>query len=156
MLDQTDFRLEEIAPRDLGQIRFYWRSILLPVFVQKKIAFTFSSRDAFWSAKLQYCGFVDSLLQTVEMLYHEQFNQKTKTKCCIFWCLIGFIDWRYSHWCWYFRPSLVNYCPSNLLSSSPPSPVPTSPFPCVKVQYLQSVCGWGGVELNWRPYSAGV
>ncbi len=31
----------------------------------------------------------------------------------------------------------------------------TSPLPCVKVQYIQTG-GWGGVELCWRPYSAGV
>ncbi len=39
-----------------------------------------------------------------------------------------------------FRPSFVNYCPSNLLSGSPP------PLPKVKVQYtvyrVQTVCGW--------------
>jgi hypothetical protein len=29
--------------------------------------------------------------------------------------------------CWYFRPSFVNYCPSNFLSGSPPPPLP--PFP---------------------------
>ncbi len=31
---------------------------------------------------------------------------------------------------WYFRPSFVNYCPSNLLSGSPPPPPP--PFPVSK------------------------
>jgi hypothetical protein len=36
----------------------------------------------------------------------------------------------------YFRPSLVNCCPSNLMSGSPASPVP-------KVQ-VQTVCGGGG------------
>ncbi len=40
-------------------------------------------------------------------------------------------------------------------------PVLPPPFPCVKVQYKQTVCGWEGmggwgVELCWRPYSAGV
>jgi hypothetical protein len=42
-----------------------------------------------------------------------------------------------------FRPSFVNYCPSNLLSCSPP------PLPKVKIQCIQKVCGWevggGGV-----------
>jgi hypothetical protein len=33
-------------------------------------------------------------------------------------CLSEFIDWRYSQSCWYFRPSFVNCCPSNLLSGS--------------------------------------
>jgi hypothetical protein len=36
--------------------------------------------------------------------------------------LLVFIDWRYSQSCWYFRPSFVNYRPSNLLSGSPPHP----------------------------------
>jgi hypothetical protein len=43
-----------------------------------------------------------------------------------------------------FRPSFVNYCPSNLLCGSPPPHLPK-----VKVQY---VCGWvgfgGGVVLS--------
>jgi hypothetical protein len=70
-------------------------------------------------------------------------------------CLFEFIDLRYSQSRWYFRPSCVSYCPSNLSSS----PLPSSPLPCVEVQ--QTVCGWEGVggrviELCWRPYSAGV
>ncbi len=60
-----------------------------------------------------------------------------------------------------FSTQLVNYmyCPFNLLSCSPNSP---SPLPKVKVQYIQKLYGleggdmWGGVELCWRPYSAGV
>jgi hypothetical protein len=27
-------------------------------------------------------------------------------KCRLYWCLIEFIDWRYSQSCWYFRPLL--------------------------------------------------
>ncbi len=51
--------------------------------------------------------------------HHELINCKdTKTKCRLYWCFIEFIDWRYSQSCWYFRPSFVNYCPSNLLSAS--------------------------------------
>jgi hypothetical protein len=26
----------------------------------------------------------------------------TKTKCRLYWCLFEFVDWRYSHSCWYF------------------------------------------------------
>jgi hypothetical protein len=55
---------------------------------------------------------------------HGLINYKdTNTKCRLYWCLIEFLDWRYSQSCWYFRPSFVNYCPSNLLSGSPP-PLP--------------------------------
>jgi hypothetical protein len=41
-------------------------------------------------------------------------------------CLSEFIDWRYGQSCWFFRPSFVNCCPSNLLSGliSPLSPFP--------------------------------
>jgi hypothetical protein len=38
------------------------------------------------------------------------------------------------------------------------SPIPPT-LPKVKVQFIQTVCGWEGVgvvELCWRPYFAGV
>jgi hypothetical protein len=60
-----------------------------------------------------------------------------KTDCkelCSRW-LSEFIDWRYSQSCWYFRPSFVNYCPSNLLFGLTLPPLPPPPFPCFKVQY---------------------
>ncbi len=54
---------------------------------------------------------------------HGLINYKeTKTECRLYWCLLEFIDWEYSQSYWYFWPSLVNYCPSNLLSSSAPPP----------------------------------
>jgi hypothetical protein len=72
-------------------------------------------------------------------------------------CLSEFIDWRYivSH-VGIFDPALWTVAPLtfSLVHSPPPSPLP-----CVKVQYIQTVCGWegvGGVESCWRPYSAGV
>ncbi len=71
----------------------------------------------------------------------------TKTKCRLYWCLIEFIDWRDSHSYWYFRPSFVNYCPSNFLFSLPPPPLP--PFPKSKV-YTDSVwLGGGGGVLSF-------
>ncbi len=73
---------------------------------------------------------------------HGLINYKdTKIKCRLYWCLIEFIDWRYRQSCWYFWPSLVNYCPSNLLSGSPLPPFPVSKYCTV---YSDSV--WlGGV-----------
>ncbi len=63
-------------------------------------------------------------------------NRKdTKTKCRLYCCLLELIDWRYTRSCSYFRPSFVNYCISNLLSSSPPPP-------------LHTVCGWEGGVLS--------
>ncbi len=38
---------------------------------------------------------------------HGLINYKdTTTKCRLYWCLIEFIDWRYSRSCWYFDPAL--------------------------------------------------
>jgi hypothetical protein len=66
-------------------------------------------------------------------------------KCRLFWCIIEFIDWIQS--CWYFRPSYVNYCPSNLLSCSPPPPLPTSKYRiCTKSVWLEG--GGGGAMLS--------
>jgi hypothetical protein len=63
-------------------------------------------------------------------------------------CLSEFIDWRYSQSCWYFRPSFVNYCPSNLLSGSPPSFTPSSL--CQSTVYTDSMWlgggGWGALS----------
>jgi hypothetical protein len=62
---------------------------------------------------------------------------------CLYWCFLEFIDWRYSQSCWNFRPSFVNYCPSNLLSGSPP------PSQSQRTVYTDSVWlggdGGGGV-----------
>jgi hypothetical protein len=69
---------------------------------------------------------------------------------------IRVIDKRNSQSCWHFRPCLVNYCFSNLLSGST---LPPFPLPCVKVQHILTMCGWKGagvVQPCWRPYSAGV
>ncbi len=67
--------------------------------------------------------------------------------------LSEFIE-RYSQSCWYFWPSFVNCCHSNLLSGW--TPPPPSPYQSTEIQ---TVCGWegvGGVESCWRPYSARV
>jgi hypothetical protein len=74
-------------------------------------------------------------------------------KCHLHWYLIEFIDYRdtVSH-VDIFDPSCV-LLPLYLLSEPP--------LPKVNVQYVQTVCGCGGVgvggvELCCRPYSAGV
>ncbi len=65
------------------------------------------------------------LFNALDFVYHGLINYKdTKTKYPLYWCLTDCIDWIYSQSCWYFRPSFVNYCPSNLLSGSPPPPLP--------------------------------
>jgi hypothetical protein len=74
-------------------------------------------------------------------MYHGPINYKdTKTKCRLYWCLIEFIDWRYSLSCWYFRPSFVNYCIAPLAFSL----VHLPPFPNPKCSiYRQCVAGMG-------------
>ncbi len=50
-----------------------------------------------------------------------KFVKTSNPKCRLYWCSIECIDLRYSQsHCWYFWPSLVNYCPSNLLTGSLP------------------------------------
>jgi hypothetical protein len=71
-----------------------------------------------------------------ESTVHELINFKdATTKCRLYWCLIEFIDWRYSQSCWYFRPSFVNYCPLTF------SLVQPTPLPKVNIHYVQTVCG---------------
>jgi hypothetical protein len=77
----------------------------------------------------------------------DQIAIKTPTpKCRLYWCLIEFIDWRYSQSCGCFDPS-CKLAPLYLLSSSPPSP----PLPCVNkyrtIHYIQCVTGGGGIGL---------
>ncbi len=38
--------------------------------------------------------------------------QAQNSKCRLYWCLIKFIDWRYSQSCWYFRPLLWTVAPT--------------------------------------------
>ncbi len=45
--------------------------------------------------------------RNLDAVHHRQNNYKIKTpnpKCRLYWCLIEFIDWRYSPSCYYFRP----------------------------------------------------
>ncbi len=59
---------------------------------------------------------------------------------------LWFIPWRYSQLCWYFRPSFVNNCPCNLLSSWT---LPT-PLPCVNkyTVYPYTVCRGVGLRYS--------
>ncbi len=79
--------------------------------------------------------------------HYELINYKdTKTKCRLYWCLIEFMDWRYSQSsqaCWYFQPSFMNYCTSNLLSGSSPS---FPPFPKTIFCRSLTLCFWPDSE----------
>jgi hypothetical protein len=71
-------------------------------------------------------------------------------KCRLYWCLIEFIDWRYSQSCRYFRPLLWTSASLTLslvhlpLSSPPPFPVWISTKVSV---YTVSNGGGGGTGL---------
>ncbi len=96
---------------------------------------------------------------TTEGVDHGLINYKDiNTKCRLYWRLIEFIDWRYSQLCWYFRPMQLPALPGPLTFSLVHLPPPLRNVK--KVQNILTVCSWeglgGGVELCWRPYSAGV
>ncbi len=80
-------------------------------------------------------------------------------------CLSEFMDWRYSKSCWYFRPSFVNFCPTNLLSGSTLPPFPVSKYSiysqCVAVREWKVLSRvqwfwlfftfWGITTHPWHP-----
>jgi hypothetical protein len=78
-----------------------------------------------------------------ECFYHGLINYKdTKTKCQLYWCLIEFIDWRYSQsHVSIFDPALwtIDHLTFSIVHLTHPSPLPK-----VNVQYIQTVCGWEG------------
>ncbi len=55
---------------------------------------------------------LDSLCMHLSIVYMDQITIKTPNpKCRLYWCLIEFIDWRYSQSYWYFRPRLWTSAP---------------------------------------------
>ncbi len=86
------------------------------------------------------CLWILGSITFLDPWYHGRRNYKdTTVNVVIYWCLIEFIDWRYSQSCWYFWP-LVNCYPSTFSL--------TSQSKCTV--YTDSI--WGGVELCCRPY----
>jgi hypothetical protein len=67
-----------------------------------------------------------SFHKCIEPKYMDQISIKTPNpKCRLYWRFIDFIDWRYSHSCWYFRPLLWTSAPLSFwLVHLPPSPLP--------------------------------
>ncbi len=48
-----------------------------------------------------------SQIRTTSNLFRlRRYVSTSNPKCRLYWCLIEFIDWRYSQSCWYFRPLL--------------------------------------------------
>ncbi len=57
------------------------------------------------------------------------------------WCLIEFIDERYSQSCWYFRPALLTFSPLTFCLVSSPPPF----FVWISILYTRVHCVRGGV-----------
>ncbi len=85
------------------------------------------------------------------LLYSDQITIKTPNpKCRLDWCLIEFIDWRYSQ-SRYFRPLLRTSAPltSHWFTTHPP------PFPVwiSKGVCIYTVCNIGRDRDVWRSYT---
>ncbi len=66
-------------------------------------------------------------------------------------CLPEFIDWRYRQYCWYFRPSFVQCCPSSFLHVGSRLPPPPPTFPINKYSvYTYTVCKGRGIGGGGR------
>ncbi len=61
-------------------------------------------------------------------------------KCRLYWCLIEFIDWRYSQSCWYFRPALWTIAPLTFSLVGLPLPIPCVNTEQVYCIHLNCVC----------------
>jgi hypothetical protein len=74
-------------------------SALQTVIERKKCTYVRTYVNILWRGKVAFYMLWEGTM--------EQISIKTPNpKCRIFWCLIEFIDWRYSQSWWYFRPLL--------------------------------------------------
>ncbi len=86
--------------------------------------------------------------QTISLLTPCRYKITIETsnpKCRLYWCLIEFINWRYSQSCWYFQTALWTIAPLPSLVSSPP-------LACVNKYTVYTYIVWkgggGGVGEN--------
>jgi hypothetical protein len=54
---------------------------------------------------VRFCGTTPNSTSLGKIM-DERTIKTSSPKCRLYWCLIEFIDWRYSQSCWYFRPLL--------------------------------------------------
>ncbi len=97
------------------------------------------------------CNNSPCMVQSMDQITIKTPNPK---KCRHFWCLIEFIDWRYSQSCWYFRPLLWTSASLTFslvdLSLLPPFPVWISTGVC-----FHTLCSRGAEgrdRVVWRAY----
>ena len=79
------------------------------------------------------------------------FIETPNPKCRLYWCLIVFIDWRYSQSCWYFQSLLWTSAPLTFSLVCLPC-LPPLPLPCVNkyrpIHSLQCITGGGGEGMG--------
>jgi hypothetical protein len=96
---------------------------------QKNCTETGTRRTAVARAKKLSWKIIRDAVIKYKLKIRESIDQMTKKapnpKCRLYWCLIEFIDRRYSQSCWYFRPALWTFSPLtfSLVNSPPPFPV---------------------------------
>ncbi len=82
-------------------------------------------------------GSASSVMQDWKGCSMDEISIKTPNlKCCLYWCFLELIDWRYSQSCWYFRLLLWTNAPLTFSLVAPP------PLPCVnkyRGMYLYNV-----------------
>ncbi len=69
-------------------------------------------------------------------------------KCHLYWCFIEFIDWRYSHSCWYFWPLLWTSAPLAFGDRGGPQTDKHLPPSTFTDQFLRKADIKGLVSLN--------
>ncbi len=93
-----------------------------------------------WEEEAPACMEVSQILCSSKSLMDQITIKTPNHNFCLYWCLIDFIDWRYSQSCWYFRPLLWTSAP---LSFSLVHLLP-SPLSCMNKYLIQCVTGRGG------------
>jgi hypothetical protein len=66
----------------------------------------YCTRDYSIKAAVPVLGKVRSRCSRAAVLKNNITIKTPNPKCRLYWCLIEFIDWRFSQSCWYLRPAL--------------------------------------------------
>ncbi len=121
MMNQTAYSTQEIS--SLLLLNIVWKALLLCVQYHRRIF-----REG-----------------------HYVYRKTPNPKCRLYWCLLEFIDWRYSQSCWYFRPALwtVDSLTLSLVNFSPPPP----PLPCVNKYILYTRTQTDKTHLPQSPFT---
>ncbi len=89
-----------------------------------------------------YSSPVDTIYYMGSHIHGRKTLKTHNPKCRLHWCIIEFIDWRYSQLCWYFR--LLLWALAHLPSLWPPPPHPPPPHSQSKRTVNKAWLGRGG------------